>query len=103
MFCKNGHKSRVFAAISIKKGANQSLQPALFIAFFSLQLDTWIKSYDVLTLILFLPSPGDSRSPRRWLVSAGTVFDTPCMYFRLQPVCSVSLCSVGFENVDVFF
>ena len=27
---------------------------------------------------------------------------TPYMYFRLQPVCSVSLCSVGFANVDVF-
>ena len=26
----------------------------------------------------------------------------PCMYFRLQPVCSVSLCSVGFANVIVF-
>ena len=27
---------------------------------------------------------------------------TPHMYFRLQPVCSVSLCSVGFANVDDF-
>ena len=27
---------------------------------------------------------------------------TPRMYFRLQPVCSISLCSVGFANVDVF-
>ena len=27
---------------------------------------------------------------------------TPHMYFRLQPVCSVSLCCVGFANVDVF-
>jgi len=27
---------------------------------------------------------------------------TPRMYFRLQLVCSVSLCSVGFANVDVF-
>ena len=27
----------------------------------------------------------------------------PCMYFRLQPVCSISLCSVGFANVIVFF
>ena len=24
------------------------------------------------------------------------------MYFRLQPVFSVNLCSVGFANVDVF-
>ena len=31
--------------------------------------------HNSLTLTLFLPSPGDSRSPRRWLVSAGTVFD----------------------------
>ena len=27
---------------------------------------------------------------------------TPHMYFRLQPVFSVSLCSVGFANVDDF-
>ena len=27
---------------------------------------------------------------------------TPRMYFRLQLVCSVSLCSVGFANVDIF-
>ena len=27
---------------------------------------------------------------------------TPHMFFRLQPVCSVSLCSVGVANVDVF-
>jgi len=27
---------------------------------------------------------------------------TPRMYFRLQPVSSVSLCSVGFAFVDVF-
>ena len=27
---------------------------------------------------------------------------TPHMYFRLQPVFSVNLCSVGFANVDVF-
>ena len=27
---------------------------------------------------------------------------TPRMYFRLQPVCSISLCSVGFAKVDVF-
>ena len=25
------------------------------------------------------------------------------MYFRLQPVFCVNLCSVGFANVDVFF
>ena len=28
---------------------------------------------------------------------------TPHVYFRLQPVFSVNLCSVGFANVDVFF
>ena len=27
---------------------------------------------------------------------------TPRMYFRLQPVFSINLCSVGFANVDVF-
>ena len=27
---------------------------------------------------------------------------TPRLYFRLQPACSASLCSVGFANVDVF-
>ena len=27
---------------------------------------------------------------------------TSHMYFRLQPVCSASLCSVGFANVDIF-
>ena len=27
---------------------------------------------------------------------------TPRMYFMLQSVCSVSLCSVGFANIDVF-
>jgi len=31
---QNGHKSRVFAAMNIKIGANYSLQPALFIALF---------------------------------------------------------------------
>jgi len=33
-FYKNEHKSRVFAFMNIKIGANQSLQSALFIAFF---------------------------------------------------------------------
>ena len=27
---------------------------------------------------------------------------TPRMYFRLQPVFSINLCSVGFANVDAF-
>ena len=49
VFYKNGHRSCVCAVMNIKIGANWSLQPALFIAFFSLQLDTWIKSYDVLS------------------------------------------------------
>ena len=34
VFYKNGHKSRVFEAINTKISANESLQPALFIAFF---------------------------------------------------------------------
>ena len=31
------------------------------------------------------------------------VLHTPHMYFRLQPVFSVSLCSVGFAIVDAIF
>ena len=36
------------------------------------------------------------------LCSCVMFLHTPRMYFRLQPVCSISLCSVGFANVDVF-
>ena len=36
------------------------------------------------------------------LCSCAMILHTPRMYFRLQPVCSISLCSVGFANVDVF-
>ena len=30
------------------------------------------------------------------------ILHTPHMYFRLQPVLSANLCSVGFANVDIF-
>ena len=46
---QHGNKLHVCAAMNTKMGANLSLQPALLLQFFSLQLDTWIKSYDVLS------------------------------------------------------
>ena len=36
------------------------------------------------------------------LCSCVMILHTPHMYFRLQPVLSANLCSVGFANVDVF-
>ena len=36
------------------------------------------------------------------LCSCVMILHTPHMYFRLQPVFSINLCSVGFANVDVF-
>ena len=36
------------------------------------------------------------------LCSCAMILHNPHMYFRLQPVLSANLCSVGFANVDVF-
>jgi len=36
------------------------------------------------------------------LCSCVMILHTPHKYFRLQPVLSANLCSVGFANVDVF-
>ena len=49
VFYKNGHKSRVFAAMNIKKLQIKAWNQLFLLHFFSLQLDTWIKSYDVLS------------------------------------------------------
>ena len=53
--------------------------------------------------MLYKPNLGVCKCIINIYMSSCVMFlHTPRMYFRLQLVCSVSLCSVGFANVDVF-